>query len=90
MGKVYGKALTATSKVTASVEGKVERALNGIRLAVLGILVGIGLAVGFGVEGDWWIRVVAGIGSVALACAVIGNRRTRNAAMTLMHRLTGA
>ncbi|MEP6978091.1 MAG: hypothetical protein ABI948_08560 [Thermoleophilia bacterium] len=39
---------------------EVERGLNGIRLAVLGIVVGIALTVAFGVQAVWWARVLLG------------------------------
>jgi hypothetical protein len=67
--------------------GDVERALNDIRLAVLGILVTIGLSVGFGVPGPWWCQILAGVGAVAVVCAAI--RWLEHPLMTVMHWLTG-
>lgn len=67
----------------------VERGLNDIRLAVLGILVGIALAVGFGVEARWWIQLVAGIGSFAVACFLVRWPQSRRRLMSFAHRLTG-
>jgi len=75
--------------VSGSVSAEVERALNDVRLAVLGILVGIGLAVGFGVPGPWWAKFLAGAGAFAVACLLIGWGRSRNYLMEFMHRLTG-
>jgi hypothetical protein len=56
---------------------------------VLGILVGIGLAVGFGVPGPWEAQLVAGLGSFAAACLAIRWSRTRHYLMAFMHWLTG-
>ena len=50
---------------------EVERGLNDIRLAVLGILVGIALTVGFGVPGSVWVQVLAGLGAFATGCVLI-------------------
>jgi hypothetical protein len=49
-------AIVSTSSVSAAVS--VERGLNDTRLAVLGIIVAIGLTVGFGVDGAWFVRGV--------------------------------
>jgi hypothetical protein len=76
-------------RLTATVEGTVERGLNDVRLAVLGILVGIGLTVGFGVPGPIWVGVVAGAGSFVAACFLIRYKRSRNRLMSFMHWLTG-
>ena len=87
---VHEQKLTAMPvRGSASVEGTVERGLNGVRLAVLGILVGIGLTVGFGVPGPVWVGVVAGAGSFAVACFLIGWKSSRKLLMSFMHRLTG-
>jgi hypothetical protein len=64
--------------------------LNQLRLAVLGILVGIGLAVGFGVPGPWTVKLLAGLGSFAASCLLIRWSRTRHLLMAFMHWLTGA
>jgi hypothetical protein len=79
---VAGASLSAT--------GTVERGLNELRLAVLGILVGIALSVGFGVEARWWIQLLAGIGSFAGACFLVSWPPSRRRMMSFMHRLTGA
>jgi len=63
--------------------------LNDIRLAVLGIIVGIGLSVGFGIEASWPWQVAAGIGSCVVSAAAIHHPRTRNWLMSFAHRLTG-
>jgi hypothetical protein len=73
-----------------SAEGSVERGLNDTRLAVLGIIVTIGLTVGFAVADTWWVGFVAGVGSFVLACALIRWRRSRHLLMSFMHWLTGS
>jgi hypothetical protein len=80
---------TVTGRSVVSANLTVERGLNELRLAVLGILVGIGLAVGFGVEGRWWVQLVAGTGSFVLACFLVWWRPSRRRLMSFMHRLTG-
>jgi len=75
--------------VNISTAAQVERALNEIRLAVLGVLVGIGLTVFFGVSGPWWERAAWGLASVGVAGFLIGWSRSRNVLMDVMHRLTG-
>jgi hypothetical protein len=67
----------------------VERGLNDIRLAVLGVLVTIGLSFFFGVSGPWWERGAWGLGSFAVACLLIWRPRSRRVLMGFMHRLTG-
>jgi hypothetical protein len=65
---IYEKTGSLLPAAGLSGEAKVERGLNDLRLGVLGILVGIGLAFGFGVHGPWWVQFVAGGGSFAVAC----------------------
>jgi hypothetical protein len=76
-------------ELSTSVKGTVERGLNETRLAVLGILVGIGLAVGFGVPGPWEVKLAAGLGSFAVACLLIRWTWSRHHLMEFMHWLTG-
>jgi hypothetical protein len=79
---------------TVQAEGKgldgmsVDRGLNDIRLAVLGVLVTIGLSVGFGVSGPWWQRAAWGLGTFAVACLLVRWGSSRNLLMAFMHRLT--
>jgi hypothetical protein len=86
---------TVTGKAQFTGKGKLEtrgiviRGLNELRLAVLGILVGIGLAVGFGVEASWWVQLVAGVGSFALACFLVWWSWSRRWLMSFVHRLIG-
>jgi hypothetical protein len=72
-----------------SASATVERGLNDIRLAVLGVLVTIGLTVGFGVSGPLWQRVAWGVAAFAAACGLIAWSRSRHLLMEFMHRLTG-
>jgi hypothetical protein len=74
---------------TASVELSVERGLNDLRVAVLGILVTIGLTVGFGVSGSWWVRVLSGLAAFAAASFLIWWRPFRKLMMKFVHALTG-
>lgn len=40
-------------------------------ITLLGVLVSVGASVGFGISGDWWVRVLAGIATtVALVLLV--------------------
>jgi predicted RNA-binding Zn-ribbon protein involved in translation (DUF1610 family) len=90
LARTYEASASATVSVSASAQATVERGLNDIRLAVLGILVGISLAVGFGVSCPWWEQLAAGLGSFAVSCFLIRWSRTRHLLMTFMHWLTGA
>jgi hypothetical protein len=88
---VHEKEMTAivgASAVTA--ELSVERGLNDTRLAVLAILVGIGLTVGFGVPGPWWVGLVAGACSFVAGCVLIRWKFSRRRLMSFMHWLAGS
>lgn len=87
---VYAKEMTAPVTVSATAEGSVERGLNEIRLAVLGIVVAIGLTVGIGFDATWWIGILAGGGSFLLSCFLIGFGPARRQLMSFMHWLTGS
>lgn len=54
-------------------DGRSSRSLNlttgGITL--LGVLLSIGVTVGLGVKGDWWIRVLAGVATTGLLTAIV-------------------
>ena len=82
-------AANAVSTAAASVKTSVERGLNDTRLAVLGIIVGIALAVGFGVA-TWSITagIVACVAAFVAASAVIKWRRSRHWMMAFVHWLT--
>jgi hypothetical protein len=80
-------AINATS--TMNGELSVDRGLNELRLAVLGILVSIGLTVGFGTHGAWYIRLVYGIASFVAAASLIKLPWSRHKMMVFMHWLTG-
>ncbi len=76
-------------KAIISASGTIERGLNELRLAVLGILVGIALSVAFGVEARWWIQLLAGIAAFAGACFLVWLPPSRRRLMSFMHQLTG-
>jgi hypothetical protein len=81
---------TLTLGVQTSASGVVKRGLNEMRLAVLGILVSISLAVGFGISGPWQAKLLAGLGSFAVSCLLIRWAWTRHLLMAFMHWLTRA
>jgi hypothetical protein len=78
------------ARAAVSAELSVERGLNGMRLAVLGILVTIGLTVGFGVQSVWWVRGLAGLSAFAVSSALIAWRRSRHLMMAYVHRISGS
>jgi hypothetical protein len=55
---------------------------------VLGILVTIGLAFGFGVGGPVWLRSLVGFGAFAFSALLIRWPATRKRLMAFMHWLT--
>lgn len=89
LAREHSVTATAAVHASASVSAEVERGLNDVRLAVLGILVGIALTVGFGVPCSWWVQVLAGLGAFAVGCVLIRWRWSRNHLMEFMHRVTG-
>lgn len=78
------------ARAVVSAQASVERGLNEMRLAVLGILVTIGLTVGFGIQSAWWVRALAGLGAFAASSALIAWRRSRHLMMAYVHRITGS
>jgi hypothetical protein len=40
-------------------------------ITLLGVLLSVGVTVGFGVKGPWWLRVLAGLGTVAVLVGVV-------------------
>jgi len=85
---VHEKSGTMAMGVSIEARGTVERGLNDLRLAVLGIVVTIGLTVGVGFQATWWVAVSAGLGSFVLACGLIKVKHTRHWLMSFMHWLT--
>ena len=87
---VHTQPLTAIASTSAVIaEISVKRGLNGIRLAVLGILIGVGLAAGFGVPGPVWIGLAASAASLAVVFSLRWEW-SRSHPMTFMHWLTGS
>jgi hypothetical protein len=87
--RTFTAELTSEIKVTATIDARVTRGLNEVRLADLGVLVGIGLTVGFGLDSAVCVRVVAGAGSFVLGAGLIAWPRSRHLMMDFMHRITG-
>jgi hypothetical protein len=80
--------MTATVHPTASAIASVERGLNEIRLAVLGILVTVGLAAA-AIPDAWLTQLAAGIRSFAFACLLVHWKWSRHYLMSFIHWLTG-
>ncbi len=40
-------------------------------ITLLGVLVSVGVTVGFGIDGDWWVRIVAGLGTTLFLILVV-------------------
>ncbi len=40
-------------------------------VTLLGVLLSIGVTVGFGVKEDWWIRVLAGVATTVMLAVVV-------------------
>jgi hypothetical protein len=87
---IHEKEMTAHVTARASVETSVVRGLTELRLAVLGIVLTIGLSVGFGVPSTWPIRVAAGVAAFVAACALIRWRWARHRLMAFAHWLIEA
>ena len=87
-GKVFEKTLTAHVGVSAQAKMSVDRGLNDIRLAVLGILVAVGLAAAT-IPDVWSSQLLAGVGVFVFACFLVGWGRTRHYLMSFAHWLTG-
>jgi hypothetical protein len=49
-----------------------EIELESVGLTLLGIILSIGVTVALGVRGAWWLRILAGVGTVALLLALFG------------------
>lgn len=46
--------------------------LQSVGLTLLGVVLSIGFTVGLGLGGPWWVRLLAGLGTVLLLVALIG------------------
>ena len=40
-------------------------------ITLLGVLLSVGVSVGFGVTGPWWVRVLAGLGTTAVLTVAV-------------------
>lgn len=40
-------------------------------ITLLGVLLSVGVSVGFGVTGVWWVKVLAGLGTTVLLAAAV-------------------
>ena len=40
-------------------------------ITLLGVLLSVGVSVGFGVTGPWWVRVLAGLGTTAVLMVAV-------------------
>jgi hypothetical protein len=69
----------------ASGDLSVERGLNEIRLALLALLVGIALTVGFGIDAALRIRLLCAASSFILTLCAIRNRTSRRSLMAFIH-----
>jgi hypothetical protein len=67
----------------------VERVLDEVRLALLGVLLSIGLTVGFGVPGPWCVGVASGVMATLVAAVALRSRRVQRWLARLMHWVLG-
>lgn len=60
-------------------------------ITLIGVLVSVGATVGFGLSGEWWVRVMAGVGTtVVLTLAVkLGTSSGRGPLAGLAHWIIG-
>lgn len=40
-------------------------------ITLLGVLLSVGVSVGFGVKGEWWVRLLAGLGTTIFLVLVV-------------------
>jgi hypothetical protein len=55
----------------APIGATVDRVLDDVRLALLGILLSIGLSVGFGVPGSWCVGLASGVAATGIAVVAL-------------------
>ena len=67
---------------------RLDRLVDGVRLAVIGVVATVGLSVGFGV-GDGWLGVGSGLASVGVLVAAFKVRPTRNGVAWLSDWIVG-
>ncbi|MBA3262625.1 MAG: hypothetical protein H0T69_09185 [Thermoleophilaceae bacterium] len=82
--------LAAEVGVAGTAELSVKRGLNDLRLAVLGIVVGIALTVAFGMQGvGLGVRVLLGVATFAAVAVLFRWAWSRHVLMSLAHWMTG-
>jgi VIT1/CCC1 family predicted Fe2+/Mn2+ transporter len=61
-------------------------------ITLLGVLLSIGVTVGIGVSGAWWVRVVAGVATTLVLAVVVkvGSRAGRGPLARLANWMIGA
>jgi hypothetical protein len=60
-----------------SSSGQDRLTLQSVGLTLLGVILSIGVTVGFGFPGPWWLRLAAGLGTtvgLVLAVGYLGRR----------------
>jgi hypothetical protein len=86
-------ALEASVSTHAEISTRTLRGTNATRITVLLALASIGLAVGLGLSGSWWLRLLASIAAVVVAgisiAFVFRSFPVRQTTMRLMHWLSG-
>ena len=40
-------------------------------ITLLGVLLSVGVSVGFGIKGEWWVRLLAGLGTTLVLVLVV-------------------
>lgn len=40
-------------------------------ITLLGVLLSVGVSVGFGIKGEWWIRVLAGVATTLVLIVIV-------------------
>lgn len=61
-------------------------------ITLLGVLLSIGTTVGMGLSGQWWVRVLAGVGTTLLLAVVVklGTRAGRGPLARLANWIIGS
>lgn len=51
--------------------GDDHRTLRAMGVTILGVILSVGVTVGFGLTGAWWMRVLAGVASMVVLVVVV-------------------